>query len=60
MKRCGECGAEIKNYHPSARYERVTVGGKDDGVVDKILCQLCATAVANEFRKFQPGKLYIE
>ena len=60
MKICGNCGAEIKNYHPSANYERVTLGKKGLDIDDKLLCQVCATAVAKEIAKYQPGKLYIE
>lgn len=62
MKRCGQCGAKIENYHPHANYERVTLGAgnKPLEIDDKILCQTCATAVAKEIAKYQPGKLYIE
>lgn len=61
---CGECGDEIKNYHPHANYQRVTMSTNEkevkSGYEEKKLCQKCATAVAKEFNKYKAGGLYIE
>jgi len=59
---CSDCGEEIKNYHPYAHYENLHLDSKtkNDKFTEKNLCQKCSISYIDRFKKYQPGKLYIE
>lgn len=63
--KCDDCGKNIRKFHPYAHYDNVTLGrkvglDKDDRIVEKNLCQQCAIPYIEKFRKYTPGKLFIE